>query len=462
MDNDWDIPSISEAWATRHEKRGIRILLLVLLGRVALVIIEVAFFLGKPLVHVWRCLPWSWDKRRDRAVKRYNKQRDDSFAKLVHRSASAGPIRVYKTGAGAPNADRFFGRFPAEIRQCILEHAFGQRTLHMDLAFVRPHLVMDELQTGLAQAGHARFQRRHSRDLDFSQVDWRWLGCVCHRSRPEEQPLSLGRLRSNPRSCAREGYREGCMVGEGECAYWPGEWPGKCQIGALGWLLSCRQGYMEGMEVLYKTNTFQISSDVLLRGLHEVLAPTVLSSITSLELVWNPRRLHIIKVFEGLQPQDGVNRQLPPLFPSLYHLHICLTSLEYVTIGMGQGDGMQIRTMEYLAENMPLSIDTVVLRAAPVTANVTVTYAEDQEWFETVRANHIKSQGIDGIRERESQFEGPEFWREIPTSKGSAQKDTTPNSLELGQGAKVSRGYWIHYTTYGHGKYSTAEGWTPS
>lgn len=219
---------------------------------------------------------------------------------------------------------------------------------------------------------------------------------------------------------------------------------------------------MEGMQVLYKTNTIQISSEVLLRGLHEVLTPMVLSNITSLELVWNPRQLHIVKVFEGLQPEKEPTRQMPPHFPSLTHLHICLTSLEYVTIGVGQGDGMQIRTMEDMAENMPLSIDTLVLRAAPATANVTVTYAEDHLWFEMVRSNHIQSQGIDGIRERESQFEGPEFWREVPAFKASAQKETTPNILELGQGTKASRGYWIHYTTYGHGKYSTVEGWTPS
>ncbi|CAH0025420.1 unnamed protein product [Clonostachys rhizophaga] len=461
MDDDWDIPTVSEAWATRHDKRGIRILLLVLLSRVVWLIIKIMLFIGRPLAHVWGRLPWSWDNRRARACKRYNKQREDSFAKLVHRSASAGPIRVYKTSSGASNADRFFGRFPAEIRRCILEHAFGQRTLHMDLAFVRPHLVLDELQSS-RETGHAKINRRRSTDLDFRQVDWRWLGCVCHRSKPEEQPLSLGRLRSDPGSCAREGYREGCMVGEGECAHWPGEWPAKCQVGALGWLLSCRQAYMEGMEVLYKTNTIQISSEVLLRGLHEVLTPTVLSSITSLELVWNPRLLHIVKVFEGLEPEKQPTRQMPPIFPSLTHLHICLTSLEYVTIGVGQGDGMQIRTMEDLAENMPLSIDTLVLRAAPATTNVTVTYAEDYLWFETVRSNHIRSRGIDAIRDRESQFEGPEFWREIPAPNSSAQEDTSPNSLELGEGIKAGRGYWIHYTTYGHGKYTTDEGWTPS
>lgn len=222
------------------------------------------------------------------------------------------------------------------------------------------------------------------------------------------------------------------------------------------------QSYMEGMEVLYKTNTIQISSEVLLRGLHEVLTPTVLSSITSLELVWNPRLLHIVKVFEGLEPEKQPTRQMPPIFPSLAHLHICLTSLEYVTIGVGQGDGMQIRTMEDLAENMPLSIDTLVLRAAPATANVTVTYAKDNLWFETVRSNHIRSRGIHEIRDRESQFEGPELWREIPPPSSSAQEDTSPNSLELGEGIKAGRGYWIHYTTYGHGKYTTDEGWAPS
>lgn len=52
---------------------------------------------------------------------------------------------------------------------------------------------------------------------------------------------------------------------EGECNY---------NVDALGWLRTCRQAYLEGIQVLYGTNTFILESQELLDLL---LDPTVFS-----------------------------------------------------------------------------------------------------------------------------------------------------------------------------------------
>jgi hypothetical protein len=67
-------------------------------------------------------------------------------------------------------------------------------------------------------------------------------------------------------------------------------------VGAMGWLLSCRQAYAEGIDVLYSTNTFFIEGDALLSNLvcpdpalgtsRHLILPERLGRITSLELRW--------------------------------------------------------------------------------------------------------------------------------------------------------------------------------
>src|SRR4051812_41452267 len=43
-----------------------------------------------------------------------------------------------------------------------------------------------------------------------------------------------------------------------QCPHWPGAAPGRCFIGAMGWLQACRAAYVEGMDVLYGTCNFHI------------------------------------------------------------------------------------------------------------------------------------------------------------------------------------------------------------
>lgn len=149
-----------------------------------------------------------------------------------------------------------------------------------------------------------------------------WYGCVCHRTEPEDAPLSLGRTRSWPVK-PRTFFLDGCLKGEGTCSEWPGTWPSKCHIGVTGWLRTCRQAYVEGVEVLYRTNTIQMASIPLLRGLHDIFPSTTLSLLTSLELLWHPYCIPLTDACRGYRSQEKENTVLP----SLTYLRTCMVGL---------------------------------------------------------------------------------------------------------------------------------------
>lgn len=128
------------------------------------------------------------------------------------------------TQSGTPNG-AFFKRIPRELRDQIYIAAFGDRTVHMDLRFQRPRVCKAPCVPAHHQA-HAQVGT-DSGDIDHNaQPVWAWWSCVCHR-----HPLG-------------EPWNDQCQIGSprGMCdAFYPGEWPGKCFLGVMGWLLSCRQ-----------------------------------------------------------------------------------------------------------------------------------------------------------------------------------------------------------------------------
>lgn len=71
------------------------------------------------------------------------------------------------------------------------------------------------------------------------------------------------------------------------CDLWAGQVPDKCFIGAMGWLLTCRKPYLEGIDVLYKTNCFHIKGFPLLCRLPSLLPQPRLADITAVELLWD-------------------------------------------------------------------------------------------------------------------------------------------------------------------------------
>ena len=73
------------------------------------------------------------------------------------------------------------------------------------------------------------------------------------------------------------------------CMQWvyerEGKFPEEYKVGIMGFLLSCRQAYSEGIDVLYSHNCISIQSEPLLQHLPQLIAPHRLASITSLEIV---------------------------------------------------------------------------------------------------------------------------------------------------------------------------------
>jgi hypothetical protein len=135
----------------------------------------------------------------------------------------------------------FFMRLPADLRRQILTEAFGGRTVHMDLSFDEPLLVLrgDELRRAIDATGHyGLWITANGRSQPSALVadrkfkTWEWWGCVCHRD---------AECRMRRKGRVSEPYTDGCRAGVAKCGDWAGDVPRKCQLGAMGWLRACRQ-----------------------------------------------------------------------------------------------------------------------------------------------------------------------------------------------------------------------------
>jgi len=199
-------------------------------------------------------------------------------------------------------------RLPPELRRRILLYSFGNRTLHLDLRLTHARLAGTQPSLGAVYAHDgmsAPLARSPDEDLPR---EWRWWSSECHRSYP-----------APPGSCPAGEYgyffphRDACIRGRASfCQRWnslPVAEGGSrcCCIGAMGWLRACRLAYVEGIDVLYATNTFFIESPDLLSALLNppslgpepcfgtgsgivergyLIRPESLARITALELRW--------------------------------------------------------------------------------------------------------------------------------------------------------------------------------
>ncbi|AEO57202.1 hypothetical protein MYCTH_2303064 [Thermothelomyces thermophilus ATCC 42464] len=233
------------------------------------------------------------------------------------------PYREYWPNLPASSANTklnygLFQRLPLEVRQQILTQAFGKRTLHVHLAYDhplarKPNSGENKRRMFLSKRADEKRpenRRRHC-GLGSNLVpdasrpkQWQWFSCVCHRRvvearecRPEPQRPPQGRI---------EPCNDGCLNGRLFTTRYTtnAEWGRLCRcepiaeydrpmadrecfIGIMGWLLACRQAYIEGVDILYRTNTFHMSSLPLLLNLARLMPPRRLATITSVELLWD-------------------------------------------------------------------------------------------------------------------------------------------------------------------------------
>ncbi|KAH6702719.1 hypothetical protein EV126DRAFT_419017 [Verticillium dahliae] len=164
-----------------------------------------------------------------------------------------------------PSQCLFFTKVPDDCRHMILTTAFGGRVLHMDLIFdISP-------SPKLMKAGQTSISR---------QKVWQYRGAVCNRPNwilPETGPV----LRFSWTGL----WNDGCMtrIYEGKQLPFDAE-----KIDIMGFLLSCRQAYTEGIHILYSSNVICIRSKPLLLHLPKLMPSERLASIVSLEITVEP------------------------------------------------------------------------------------------------------------------------------------------------------------------------------
>ncbi|KAF2659548.1 hypothetical protein K491DRAFT_689159 [Lophiostoma macrostomum CBS 122681] len=191
----------------------------------------------------------------------------------------------------------FFQVLPTEIRRQILVEAFGKQRLHIRLDRSLPP---------------ARKWRKKSRET------WLWASPRCHRDAPTLPFLSCIYAWDDlclDRSCKEINYHSTM------CDH---------TLGAMGWILASRQAYIEGIDVLYATNIINVSQKHVMLNIQELLLPSHLASIRSLEVKWD---LEVMQFNPDSSSwgKDISRMELRPLFKairsSLPHLHKLLISL---------------------------------------------------------------------------------------------------------------------------------------
>lgn len=253
----------------------------------------------------------------------------------TQREAISAPSDAESLGYG------LFSRLPYEVRRTILSHAFGERTLHVDLSHRHPLVRKSNRPVSGSQnkivATHCGIGSELVEDTSQPK-HWQWFSCVCHRLAEVEIPSTVAFYTFNSTLWP---WEDGCL--QGRLCYCDSRTAtematGSCSVGAIGWLLSCKSAYADGVRVLYSTNNFYISSLPLLLNASRLLRKESLSMIRELQIAPGTHDLTrgakdplLDGLWDGSTgPPNGVLSELccviPTTFPNLRKLDIYLQS----------------------------------------------------------------------------------------------------------------------------------------
>ncbi|KAL6921120.1 hypothetical protein FSST1_005146 [Fusarium sambucinum] len=235
----------------------------------------------------------------------------------------------------------FWFKVPPNIRRDILRLAFGDTRLHLfidcDYPDV-PHEPSQNFHCDIARGpldDKKRAKRRIKRLVDEAQPQkWQWWGSRCHRVHPSD----AGNLGPMTRCGSQGPWADYCRNGGSAeiCEAWRRQdGPSACHIGVMGWLLSCRQNYIETIDILYSTNTLILEDTCVLKHLPKLLLPQRLELVTSLEITWPLRSCKTPdsgEFWEELNVQSFdflLNLASPSQFPGLRRLYVYLPLEHY-------------------------------------------------------------------------------------------------------------------------------------
>lgn len=138
---------------------------------------------------------------------------------------------VTMTATPSNTRSAFFNLLPLELRRQILIHAFGGRTMHaVLLSSIQGSVPDPDSRQHIARRRPHAVPRLWPGKVKSKEPARRWVGCVCHCWMSFDDDF-------------------GASVVHDPCARPRADWwdfkgslkPDQCLVGAMGWLLTCRQ-----------------------------------------------------------------------------------------------------------------------------------------------------------------------------------------------------------------------------
>ncbi|KAK4442792.1 hypothetical protein QBC34DRAFT_386897 [Podospora aff. communis PSN243] len=356
-----------------------------------------------------------------------------------------------------------FATLPRELRRQILVDAFGGQALHMHLSYSHA-LVRKTTSASSAPAVSSSGRRRHCGLFSelvpdhSSPKKWQWFGCVCHRrgdysESEREQRYAAGQVLQTVEPCDDDCLEERsepvmciCPTAEGGSA--------SCFVGVMGWLLSCQEAYVEGIDVLYGTNTFHISSLDLQLSLPQLVPPDHLARITSLELLWKLNDINQARTVKAKNhamalwqdpprpvdsPLHALRASVPETFPHLRRLYVSFQCHLDPPFGRSAVDGDIITEVETIflgpVEDM---VRILHHRAGP---KVEINVAIQRGAWRVLLSKYMTLLGTGLRAESADLVMRGRFWKALgPATVGSLGSGESETSSAKGND---SLGYWI-------------------